>query len=51
MISKQLLQELREIFKEDYGVRLPDEVLSEVANVLVQYYEVLLKVSDGNNEA
>lgn len=50
MINKQLLQELGEIFKEDYGVSLPDEILSDVANALIQYYEVLLKVSDGNIE-
>lgn len=51
MISKQLLQELSEIFKEDYGVSLPDEILSEVASALIQYHEVLLKVSNYNNEA
>lgn len=50
MISKQLLEELKEIFKSDYGVTLPDELISDIGNSLVQYYEVLLKVSDGNIE-
>lgn len=50
MISKQLLEELKEIFKEDYGVSLPDEIVSEIASTFIQYYEVLLKVSDGNIE-
>lgn len=50
MISKQLLEELKEIFKSDYGVSLPDDLVSEIGSALFQYYEVLLKVTDGNIE-
>ncbi len=51
MISKQLLEELKEIFKNDYGVSLSDETVSEIGNALLQYFEVLLKVADGNIES
>lgn len=50
MISKDLLEELKEIFKSDYGVSLPDDLVSEIGSAIFQYYEVLLKVSDGNTE-
>lgn len=50
MISKDLLEELKEIFKSDYGVNLSDELVSEIGSALFQYYEVLLKVSDVNVE-
>lgn len=50
MISKQLLEELKEIFKSDYGVSLSDDFVSEIGSAIFQYYEVLLKVSGGNNE-
>lgn len=50
MISKQLLEELKEIFQSDYGVSLSDDLVSEIASSLFQYYEVLLKVTDGNIE-
>lgn len=44
MVSKQLLEELRMIIKEDYGVELQPQDLSEVGNSLVEYFELLIKI-------
>ena len=42
MISQTLLSELRTIVKEDYGVTLNPQLLSDFANSLVGFVEVLL---------
>ena len=45
MVSKVLLSELKEIMKENYGIEMPDESIFELANSLLQFGEVLLRVS------
>lgn len=47
MVSKTMLAELKIIMKEDYGIDMPEELLSEFGNALVQYFEVLTRVSSG----
>lgn len=44
MISQNLLAELQTIFIEDYGIRLQSSEALEIANNLVKYFEILLKV-------
>lgn len=44
MVSKELMQELRTIFQEDYGVSLSDADVLEIANTLVSFFEVLVRV-------
>ncbi len=47
MISQELLAELKIIMKEDYGIDLKPDVLTEFANMLVAFFEVLAK-KEGN---
>jgi len=43
MLSKNLLLELQEIFKEDYGIDLEYNEVERLGQFLVTYFEVLLK--------
>ena len=45
MISQELLDELKVIIKEDYGVDLSSEVVSDIGYTLVGYFELLAKVA------
>jgi hypothetical protein len=44
MLKKELLNELREIVKEDFGKNLNDEELFEFGNNLLSYFELLAKI-------
>lgn len=44
MVSTQLLNELKIIIKEDYGIELQPDEVSEIGNGLVQITELLLKI-------
>jgi hypothetical protein len=44
MLKKELLNELREIVKEDFGKNLNDEELLEFGNNLLSYFELLAKI-------
>lgn len=50
MVSPQLLQELKEIIKSEYGVSLDMQEISEIGNGLVGYYDLLAKMNHQNNE-
>ncbi len=50
MVSPQLLQELKEIIKSEYGVSLDMQEVSEIGNGLVGYYDLLAKMHHQNNE-
>lgn len=41
MVSHELLEELQAIIKEDYGVNLPVDTVSEIGNSLVGFFELL----------
>ena len=45
MISQTLLSDLRTIVKEDYGVTLEPQDLSDFANNLVNFFELLIKIN------
>jgi len=45
MLSKPLLEELRQIMKRKYSLELNDKELFEFANSLVGYFDLLLKGS------
>jgi len=45
MVSQQLLDELKVIIKEDYGITLKPEELSDVANQLVNFFDLLIKIN------
>lgn len=51
MVSQALLEELKTIIKEDYGIELPQDELSEFGNFLVDLYELLAKMDQKNKEA
>lgn len=51
MVSQQLLQELKEIIKVEYGRDLSMEEISEIGNGLVGYYDLLAKMHHKNNQA
>lgn len=41
MLSKELLNELRIIFEEDFGINLTSEEVAEVASLLIGYFDML----------
>ena len=45
MISQELINELRIIIREDYGVELQPAVVSDIAYTLVGFFESLAKVA------
>lgn len=51
MLSVELLQELKLILKEDYGVELPPDELSEFGSALVAYQELLAKIETQSNSS
>lgn len=44
MLSKESLNELREILREDFGINLNDKDLFEFGNNLLAYFELLAKI-------
>jgi len=50
MVSQQLLKELQEIIKEEYGQDLEMEKVSQIGNGLVGYFDLLAKIHHKNNE-
>lgn len=44
MISQELLNELKDIIKEDYGIDLQIPAISEIANTLVCSFDLLAKI-------
>lgn len=43
-ISKKLILELRTIIKEEYRKEMPIPEISEIANSLVEYFDLLAKI-------
>lgn len=50
MVSNDLLQELKEIIKEEYGKDLEMKEVSEIGNGLVDYFDLLAKMDHENNQ-
>lgn len=50
MVSQQLLEELKEIIKEEYGPDLEMEKISQIGNGLVDYFDLLAKIHHKNNQ-
>lgn len=44
MVSPELVEELRIIIKEEYKVNLEPQEASEVANTLVNFFNLLTKI-------
>ena len=44
MVSQQLLDELKEIIKEEYGQDLEMDKISQIGNGLVGYFDLLTKM-------
>ncbi len=44
MISQDLLDELKTILKEDFGLELTMEEVSKIASAFVAYFDLLAKV-------
>ncbi|MEO8581971.1 MAG: hypothetical protein ABI425_05375 [Patescibacteria group bacterium] len=44
MLSKKLIDEYKQIIKEDYGLELSDEDAHDCATNLVDYFELLMKI-------
>lgn len=44
MVSQKLLDELGTIIKEDYGLELQQEAVSEIGNTLVSFFESLARI-------
>lgn len=50
MVSQQLLIELQQIIKEEYGQDLEMEKVSQIGNGLVSYFDLLAKINHENNQ-
>ena len=50
MVSQQLLNELKEIIKEEYGQDLEMEKVSQIGNGLVGYFDLLAKMHHEDNQ-
>lgn len=50
MVSQQLLDELKNIVKEEYGQDLEMEKISQIGNGLVGYFDLLAKMYHENNQ-
>lgn len=44
MINKQLIKELKTILNDEFGINEKDGVVAEVANYLINMFEVLIEV-------
>ncbi len=49
MVSPALVEELRIIIKEDYQIDLEPEDASEIANTLVNFFNLLTKIELEDN--
>lgn len=47
-ISQELLNELKDILREDYGKELSQKELFEVGNSLVLYFDLLARIHSRN---
>jgi hypothetical protein len=50
MVSQQLLNELKEIIKEEYGQDLEMDKISQIGNGLVGYFDLLAKIHHADNQ-
>lgn len=50
MVSQQLLIELQNIIKEEYGQDLEMDKISQIGNGLVGYFDLLAKMYHENNK-
>lgn len=50
MFSQQLLQELQQIIKEEYGQDLEIEKVSQISDNLIGYFDLLAKIHHENNK-
>ncbi len=50
MVSQQLLQELKEIIKDEYGQDLEIDKVSQIGNGLVGYFDLLAKMHHEINQ-
>lgn len=46
MINKELLDELKEIFRSDYGITFSDIEIAELGNWLLSFYSILSNASE-----
>ena len=44
MLSEAIIQELKQILKEDYGKEVTQAEASEIAHTLVGYFDLLAKI-------
>ena len=44
MVSQHLLDELKTILKEDYGLELQQQAVAGIGNTLVSFFELLAKI-------
>lgn len=51
MLSKHLLNELKEILKEEYSLELDEDSVQEIGNTLAGYYDLLSRMDSGIENA
>lgn len=50
MVSQKLLNELKDIIREEYGQDLEMEKVSQIGNGIVGYFDLLAKMHHENNQ-
>lgn len=50
MISNTLIKELQVIFREEFRANLKNDEVKDIANSLVNYFDLLLKIKKPSNE-
>ncbi len=45
MVSKELLNELRVILRQDFGLTLSIDEVAEIASALVSYFDLVTKIN------
>jgi len=45
MVSQELLIELKQILKEDFGLDLPMETVTSIAGVFISYFDLMAKIN------
>lgn len=46
MISKDMLKELEQIIKEEFGIKINPKELSDFGNTLVDFFDLLVQINN-----
>jgi hypothetical protein len=50
MVSKELLNELKDILEDDFGLKLSLDEVTEIAAIFVNYFDLLANINYQNSK-